>query len=128
MTVYDGVTGGFRSYTDATGNIVQVVSMAGNGFNFTEVRRTYSAGGITTIESYLYTYADPNADLPILTSLLLRAPAPTATPTWTNVSQATYTYYGSSDTSGGLNDLQTVTTQLYTNGNWQTTGTTYYRY
>jgi len=42
-----------------------VVSYASNYFNFTEVQRSYNSGGTTTIESYLYTYADPTVAYPL---------------------------------------------------------------
>ena len=47
---------------------------------------------------------------------------------WTNVSQASYTYYSDGDANGAYEDLKTVTTQLFSNGAWVTTGSTYYRY
>jgi len=126
ITQYDGTTGAFQSHSDPAGNQVAVVSYASNYFNFTEVQRSYTSGGTTTIESYLYTYADPTVAYPLLTSVLLRRQVGGGA--WTNVTQALYTYYGDGEPYGGLNDLQTVETQVWQNDAWTSTGTSYYRY
>jgi hypothetical protein len=114
ITQYNAVTGAFIQRSDPAGNTVAVVSYLANGFNFTEVQRTVTADGVTTVESYLYTYQDPAANFPLLTSVLLRRQVNGGD--WTNVLQAQYAYYGSGDPNGNLNDLQTVVTQSWSNG------------
>jgi hypothetical protein len=104
VTTFDAATGNFLSHADPAGNQIAVVSTAGNGFNFTEIQRSYTdANGNTTFESYLYSYNDPTAPYPLLTSVLLRRQVNGGTRS--NVSQAQYTYYGAGDPNGGLNDL-----------------------
>jgi hypothetical protein len=126
ITQYDGTTGAFQSKSDPAGNQIAVVSYTSNYFNFTEVQRTYTSGGSSTIESFLYTYADSTVAFPVLSSVLLRRQVDGGD--WTNVSQALYTYYGDGEVSGSLNDLQTVETQVWENDSWTSTGTSYYRY
>jgi len=126
ITQFDGTSGALQSHADAAGNQVAVVSYTSNDWNFTEVERTYTVGGVTTTESFLYTYQDPTRPYPLLSGVLLRRQVGSGA--WSNVSQALYTYYGSGDAHGGLNDLQTVQTQVWQNGAWATTGTTLYRY
>jgi len=103
-----------------------VVSYTANNFNFTEVQRSYTAGGNTTVESFLYQYDNPSALSPLLLSVTLRRSVNAGA--WSNVEQAVYTYYGSCDPNGGPDDLKTVVRQMWENGAWVSTGTTYYRY
>src|SRR4051794_27692964 len=91
VTTYSAATGVFVSRSDPAGNQLAVVSYTSNGFNFAEVQRTYTSGGSTTVESFLYTYVDPTAAYPLLSSVLLRRQVNGGA--WVNVGQALYTYY-----------------------------------
>src|SRR5579862_902980 len=66
ITLFDATRGVMLSRTDPAGNQLTVLGYTKNGFNFTEVQRTTSAGGVTTIESFLYSYVDATADYPVL--------------------------------------------------------------
>ena len=101
----------FRQHLDPAGNQIAVVSYLGNNFNFAEVQRSYSSGGNTTIESFLYNYVDASQSNPQLSSVTLRRQVNGGA--WVNVNQASYTYYGSGDPNGGQGDLQTVTTATW---------------
>src|SRR2546430_1714770 len=62
----------FLRHTDAGGNKVEVTAVAANGFNFKEVQRTYTAAGVTTVESYLYAYQNESSPDATLESVALR--------------------------------------------------------
>src|SRR5262249_53535597 len=126
VTEYDDFTGAFLKRFDPAGNSIVVTSLAGNGINPGSVRRTCSDfDGNTTVEQFSYTYGAATGDY-LLTKVLLRRKANDGA--FQNVAQASYTYYADGETNGSFEDLKTVTTQLFTNDAWQTTGTTYYRY
>ena len=72
ITQYSASSGGFQNYTDSAGNQVVVVSTLANGFNFTEVQRTFTENGIATTESFLYTWVDSSLNFPLLDSVTLR--------------------------------------------------------
>lgn len=126
VTEYDATTGVLRRHLDPAGNTLQVVGTTANGFNFTEVQRSYTAGGSTTTESFLYAYDDSTAAFPRLSSVTLRRRVNAGA--WTNVLRALYTYYGSADAFGANGDLKTVVTQTWDGSAWAATGTTLYRY
>ena len=126
VTQYNGATGAFAKHTDPGGNTVSVVSYLANAYNFTEVQRSTTVAGVTTVESFLYDYVDPTAALPPLASVTLRRKVGSGA--WTNVTNVLYTYYADGDAFGAGGDLQTVTTQTWVNNAWVTTGVTLYRY
>jgi hypothetical protein len=86
VTTFNATSGVFVSKTDPAGNSLSVISYTNNGFNFGEVQRVVTTGGNTTVESYLYTYADPTVAYPVLTSVLLRRQVNGGS--WVNVLQA----------------------------------------
>ncbi len=116
--------GGFKKFTDAGGNVTQVLT--NSGATILEVQRSTTVGGVTTTESFLYTFLTSGPNTGHLSNVLLRRNVNSGT--WTNVRQANYVYYGNTDANGSLNDLQTVTTQQWNGQAWVTTGTAYYRY
>jgi RHS repeat-associated protein len=126
VSTFSQGTGVFQNHADPAGNLLSVVGYTSNGFNFTEVHRSSSVGGNTTVESFLYTYQDPTQTYPLLSSVLLRRQVNGGA--WSNVLQALYSYYGSGDPHGNVNDLKTVQTQSWSGSAWAGTGTTYYRY
>ncbi|OYV85990.1 MAG: hypothetical protein B7Z73_12545 [Planctomycetia bacterium 21-64-5] len=111
--------GSFASQTTSGGQVIQVTQYHGQQIG--EIQRSNTSGGNTTVESFLYTYSGGDFQ-----TVLLRRQVNGGA--WTNVSQASYAYYASGDENGSPGDLKTVTTQNWTNGAWQTTGTSYYRY
>ncbi len=126
ITQFDGGSGVFLNHTDAGGNTIAPVGYTANGFNFTEVQRTTTVGTTTAVESFIYEYVDATADYPVLSSVTLRRSVNAGA--WTYVTTAAYTYYADGDPNGGTNDLQTVETSTWGDGEWVTTGTTLYRY
>ncbi len=120
------------------------IYMSYSGGQLSEMTRSFAdADGVTTTESYVYSYIDSGDNAGHIASVELRRKAETssgtsssssssssgATDFWYNVRRALYTYYGSSDASGALNDLQTVTRQVPDEGTgWQNESTLYYRY
>ncbi|MBC8873387.1 MAG: RHS repeat-associated core domain-containing protein [Planctomycetes bacterium] len=122
---FDELTGMFERHVDAAGNKVEVMAVHENGYNFTQVERSYTSGGTTTTEQYLYEYEKVCGDLQ-LKQLTLRRKVGAGS--WTNVSRVQYTYYESDETHGGPGDLQTVVTQVREGSQWKDTGTTMYRY
>lgn len=125
VTEFDDYSGMFRRQTAPGGQMVEVVEMASNSFNFTKVERSYQSGGETTTEQYLYEYDSSLGDA-VLTKLTLRRRVNAGA--WTNVSKVEYTYYGYSDDYGGWEDLESVTTYSWGGSSWTDTGTTMYRY
>lgn len=123
---FSATSGVFKKYTDPAGNVVQVVSYLGNAYNYTEVQRSFTSDGTTTTESYLYDWNDPLAARPVLTAVTLRRKVGAGA--WSNIQKVVYTYYTSSDSFGGADDLKTVVTQTWDGAAWVGTGTTYYRY
>jgi len=115
----------FQRHVDAAGNKVEVKAMHSNGYNFTKVERSYTSGGSTTTEQYLYDYTNPTGD-DLLQRITLRRQVDGGA--WTNIARAVYTYYGLNAEHGGEADLKTVTTQTWEDGQWEDTGTTMYRY
>jgi RHS repeat-associated protein len=124
-TEFDEFTGMFKRIVDPAGNSLVVQATATNGFNFTDVQRTYVSGGQTVVEQWLYTYDTSMGDH-LLSSITLRRQ--TNGGAWLNVSQALYTYYGIGSSYGGPEDLQTATTQVWNGSTWSNTGTSLYRY
>lgn len=123
---FSSATGAFQRSADAAGNTVDVVSHLGNGFNFTEVQRSVTISGITTIESYLYSWIDDTANFPLLSNVTLRRKVDAGS--WINVNRASYSYYGDSESYGSPSDLKTITTATWNGAAWTDTGTTYCRY
>ncbi|MBS0263831.1 MAG: hypothetical protein JSS02_17975, partial [Planctomycetes bacterium] len=127
VTKFSSVNGAFISRTEVGGTVTAVYSRNLANVNTTEVRRTATSGSTTTIESFLYSYDNVAGPLPNLTNVLLRR-STNGGSTWTNVAQATYTYYAKADVYGTDGDLQTVTTANWNGSAWENTGTTLYRY
>lgn len=125
ITEFDSLSGMFRQRTDTAGNTIEVTSLHSNNFNIGEVQRSYSAGGHSAIEKYGYSYELATGGTTLSSVTLSRS---IDAGSFQNVLRAEYTYYGSEVPHGGDGDLQTVTTQVWQDGDWATTGTTYYRY
>jgi len=122
---FDDVTGMFQQHVDPAGNKVEVKDLHANGYNFTEVERTYTTGGTTTVEQYLYEYQTLAGDA-LLERVTLRRKVGAGE--WQNVSRAEYTYYEFGEQHGEMEDLKTVTTKVWEDDQWKDTGTMMYRY
>jgi hypothetical protein len=112
----------FKSFTDPDGNTTSVTSYSGSQVG--EVQRSVTVGGVTTTESYLYSYLsspDPNAGKE--SSVVLRRKVGTGS--WTTIRQTLYAYYTSGQSHGNLGDLKTATIQ---DGSGNVLETEYYRY
>ena len=96
-----------------------------DGFNFTQVERSYTSGGTTTTEQYSYEYTRV-AGNDVLQQVTLRRRVGSGS--WSNVARAVYEYFGTGDADGGPTDLKTATPQIWTDGQWRETGTSLYRY
>jgi len=115
----------FKQMIDVAGNVTAVTGYA-NG-EIQTVERDCVVNGVASKQVLTYTYGtnagDGNDNR--LISLTLQS-GPAADPL-TNVFLVQYTYYpdGTLDTDG---ELQTVERFNWTNGQWQSLGTTYYHY
>ena len=123
---FSSVTKAFRRYISPAGNTLEVTALAANNFNFGEVQRTFTDGGNTTVESFLYEYDNAASANALLTSVTLRRAVNGGA--WQNVSRAVYTYYDYGNEYGTGSDLKTAQTQAWNGSAWASTGTTLYRY
>ncbi|MDB5295641.1 MAG: repeat protein, partial [Phycisphaerales bacterium] len=80
----------------------------------TELRRSVTAGGVTTVESWKHDYLTSGSNAGKLQKVTLRRSTNGGT-TWATVRQVAYTYYGgtagASDAFGNLGDLRTAEVQ-----------------
>ncbi|HUY36901.1 MAG TPA: hypothetical protein VMV69_29550, partial [Pirellulales bacterium] len=125
ITVFNDFTsaspGLLNSQTTAGGQTIQVASYApGTALGIGEVQRGYSSGGVTTVESFLYSFTGYD-----LAGVLLRRNV--AGGAWQNVRQALYAYYASGDPNGLAGDLQSATVQSWNGTGWETIDNHYYR-
>ena len=108
--------GQFKSVTDLGGN--ETVATYNSTTNLL-VSLVLSSGSSSC--GYYYSYFTSGANSGMLQSAALQING-------TNVSQAQYAYYGSSESYGSLNDLKSATIQRYIGSAWVTMGISYYRY
>ncbi|HUY92555.1 MAG TPA: hypothetical protein VMV10_27700 [Pirellulales bacterium] len=114
--------GMFSKRLTAGGQTIQVTSYApSTTLGIGEVQRSYATGGVTTVESYLYSFTGID-----LAGVLLRRQVGGSA--WQNVRQVVYAYYGSGDPNGLAGDLQSATVQTWDGSAWQTIDNYYYRY
>jgi hypothetical protein len=114
--------GQLRSYTDAAGNVTGVTAWAADG-EPAEVQRSASVGGVSTVESYLYSYAGATSGDALLTGVLLRRQVGSGV--WQSVRQVAYSYYGAAGANGTQNDLKTA---VVSDAAGNVLSTSYYRY
>ena len=120
VTEYNATTGVMQRRISPGGNTIEVSGTTDNGFNFTDVERSYTSGGTTTVEQFHYDWDDESAEFPTLDSVTLRRKVNGGA--WTNILRVNYTYYGESDAHGAEGDLQTAATQAWDGSAWQDTG------
>ncbi|MCI0361774.1 MAG: hypothetical protein L0211_25085, partial [Planctomycetaceae bacterium] len=114
--------GQFKSFKDAHGNTVSVVSHTTDG-RIQEVQRSYTSGGTTITESYLYTHLTTLINNGLIDSVTLRRREGAGA--WVTQRKVEYAYYGSGEANGNRGDLKTATIKDAANN---VLGTTYYRY
>jgi hypothetical protein len=115
--------GAFKSWVDPFGNTTSVVSRDSTG-RPTEVQRSTTVGGVTTTESFLYTYLTSGVNAGLLSNVTLRRQVNGGS--WTIVRQVAYTYYdGTTDTHGNVNDLKLAVIE---DSGGNALDTKYYRY
>jgi hypothetical protein len=82
VTEFDAGTGMFCRRSDPAGNWIEVTALNGNGYNVTQVERSYTDNGQTTTEQFLYEYANFTGDQ-LLEHVTLRRKVGSGN--WTNV-------------------------------------------
>lgn len=110
----------FSSFTDPAGNVTRVTAYGTNTTigEIAEIQRTVTIDGVTSTQTFSYSYDwSGRLDLVLLQS--------TTGATTTNVAKAAYTYVGN---VYEFANLRTVERFNWTNGGWESLGTTYYRY
>jgi hypothetical protein len=122
-TLPDGQQGTFESYQPVGGSLISAYSHNAAG-EVTEIRRSQTAGSVTTIESFFYSYYSSGE----LENLTLRRSTDNGN-TWSVVQQVQYTYYQGThvgdDAFGNLDDLKTAVVE---DAHGNAISTTYYRY
>lgn len=127
VTEYSSDFGVFVRQTLPGGGVISVVSRASNNFQPTEVQESFTADGITTTDSFVYSYENPFDPVELrLQSVTHRRRIGFGS--WTDITRAIYTYYVEGAAYGSAGDLQTATTQVWGGSSWNDTGTSYYRY
>ncbi|HUY90331.1 MAG TPA: RHS repeat-associated core domain-containing protein [Pirellulales bacterium] len=118
-----GATAGlYKSQSTAGGQLIQVTSYApSTALGIGEVQRSYTTGGVTTVESFLYNFTGFD-----LASVTLRRQVGGGA--WQNIRRAVYAYYGVGAAHGLAGDLQSATVQTWDGSAWQTIDNHYYRY
>jgi RHS repeat-associated protein len=114
--------GMFKSLSDPDGNATSVTSWTGDG-KPAEVQRSTTSGGVTTTESFLYTYITSGTNAGKMSNVTLRRQVNGGA--WTTVRQAAYAYYDGTQSHGNGGDLMTVTVE---DGSGNALDTSYYRY
>lgn len=114
--------GQFKSFTDRYGNVTQVTGWRTDG-KPNEVQRSYTAGGTTTTESFLYAYVSGGTNDGLLASVTLQRRVGTGS--WSTIRKVEYSYYDGTTVNGNAGDLESAVTK--DSGN-NVLGTEYYRY
>ena len=115
----------FYSRTDPDGAQTTIKSLTGDLIQ--ELQRVYTVSGTTTYESLYYTYFTSGANTGKIQTVTYRRGSGTSGP-WINITQVSYTYYGTGSANGSLNDLMTATQQNWNGSSWDSVGVYYYRY
>lgn len=118
-----GQQGQFQAVTDRAGNTTSVFGTNASG-QPTDIRRTATVGGVTTTESYLYTYIASGDNAGLVSHVTVRRTTDGGT-TWATVRQVDYTYYAADDPNGSPRNLKLVEVK---DAAGAVLDTTYYRY
>jgi hypothetical protein len=117
--------GMFKSATSPGGQTISVVSYDTND-HITEVQRSYTSGGSTTVESFKYDYLTSGDNSSRLEFATLRRQVDGGA--WANYRRAKYAYYDTGESYGHQGDLKTATVQKWTGSAWADLEVYYYRY
>ncbi|HEY2251098.1 MAG TPA: hypothetical protein VGH74_08560, partial [Planctomycetaceae bacterium] len=124
VTEFNGVSSAhpllFKKYTDPAGNVTAVTAYSDGEIN--TIERTCVVNSVPTKQLLTYDFDETFSRL---TTLTLQS-GPSAGPL-ANVFQVRYTYTGD-DLDDNDGNLETVQQFSWQNGQWQSLGTTYYRY
>ena len=114
--------GQFKSFTDSFGNVISVTSHTSSGL-VSEVQRSATVNGTTTVESFLFTYNTTGVNAGTVSNVTLRRE--TNGGAWTTVRQAVYTYYDGTQSYGNAGDLMS---EQIEDANNNVLDESYYRY
>jgi hypothetical protein len=114
--------GQFKSFTDPYGDTISVTSHSGSG-QTTEVQRSVVSAGVTTTESFLYSYITTGDLAGLVQNVTLRRQVGAGG--WTTIRQAAYTYYDGQSSEGRYGDLET---EQIEDAVGNVLDTTYFRY
>src|SRR5690606_7701598 len=104
---FDHGNGAFQRQIEPGGTVIQATAYLSNGCNLSQVERACTVDGVTVTEQLHYEYSDSSGDQ-LLSRVTLRRKVDSGA--WTNISRATYTYYGYQEAHGGEEDLKTAVT------------------
>jgi len=117
--------GAFRRAIAPGGQVTEVIAY-NDLEQIADVRRSHTAEGRTTTESYLYSYVAGGENATRLEHVTLRRRVDDGE--WQNLQRVCYTYYASGDDHGSLGDLKTAAQQGPSGESWSDGDTHYYRY
>jgi len=109
------------AYTNSRGIGAQVTSYVGG--NVGELQRRYTVGSTTTLHSTQFNYNTSGSNQNRISTALLRRSSDGVN--WTPIRQVSFTYYGSSESYGSLNDLKSMVVK---DASGNVISTRYYRY
>lgn len=115
----------FRRMTSKGGTTIEVTSYTDLG-RIGEVRRSYTSGGDTTTESFLYSYYTTCEHRGRLQTVTVRRQVNSGS--WSEVARAEFEYYGEDDGVECPGDLKSASAQVLDGSTWKSTGTDFFRY
>ena len=124
ITEFDIVTGLLTRHTSPGGQVIEVTALTDSQTKIASLEQTVTVDGVATTDRYQYGYTQPYDQRLADITLSRRVDAGS----WQNVQRAVYTYYGADENYGDAGDLKTVVNQMWGGSDWNTTGTSYYRY
>ncbi|WP_237722460.1 RHS repeat-associated core domain-containing protein [Singulisphaera acidiphila] len=113
--------GMFRSHVTPAGQETRAVSYSG-GDRITEIQRSATQDGVTTFQSFFYSYNGEGRT----TELTLRNRVDGGA--WSEIRKVAYEYYAAGEAHGGLGDLKRVRLQVPQGVGWADIQIHYYRY
>jgi RHS repeat-associated protein len=121
-------------HADRPGELIEFQAKGGNSISvtstsngrITEMQRSRTVDGVTTTDSFLYSYGSSGASQDRMEDVIWRQKVDAGS--WTNIRRAVYTYHDGTDAFGSLGDLKTAVTQEWDGSAWDELGTSYYRY
>jgi len=124
VTEFESVSGRIQRIITAGGQKIEFTEWAANDTKPAVLQQSAVIDSVTVTQQLVYKWSSPYDQR--LESVTLRRQEGAGA--WQEINRVSYTYYGSSDTHGALEDLKTATTEEWDGSQWNSTGTTYYRY